>query len=221
MRGVFKGQLKTVVVAMVTAAVTAGAPAIAHGVNHALFAHNANKVDGKHAVGSGASLGKRAKKLVATNGAGYLPNNIIQKALDSDLLDGLDSTAFAVAGHDHDDRYFTESESDARYRLKSEESVFAFGQIREDASIRNGSSRLASVDHPATGRYCVNLNPQPSQNQAEGAVVGLAGGGTATLFARVTNGQQPFSCTQSNALHIQIVNSAGALTDGRFSFIVP
>jgi hypothetical protein len=179
---------------------------------------------------------------LATNGAGYLPNNIIQKALDSDLLDGLDSTAFAVAGHDHDDRYFTEaesnanfapashthdnryfteSESDARYRLKSEESVFAFGHIREDASIRNGSSRLLSVDHPATGRYCVNFNPAPTQTQAESSVVGLAGGGTGLLFARVTNGQQRFSCAQSNALHIQIVNSSGALSDGLFSFIVP
>jgi hypothetical protein len=38
--------LKVVLVAMVTAMLTASAPAIAHGVRHAMFAHNADKVDG-------------------------------------------------------------------------------------------------------------------------------------------------------------------------------
>lgn len=38
--------MKIVLVAMVTAMVTAGAPAIADGVRHALFAHNADKIDG-------------------------------------------------------------------------------------------------------------------------------------------------------------------------------
>jgi hypothetical protein len=209
------------VVAMVTAAVIAGAPALAHGVQHALFAHNADKVDGKHAVKSGAGLGKRAKKLVATNAAGYLPNNIIQKAVDSQLIDGLDSTAFAPATHDHDDRYFTEAESDARFVLQTDETVFAFGQIREDASIRNGSSRLVSVDHPAAGQYCLNFSPVPAQVRTEGAVVGLAGGGAAAIFARVTNGQQNFTCPTSGALQISVVDDAGALTNGRFSFILP
>jgi hypothetical protein len=52
-------------------------PAVADGVRHALFAHNADKVDGKHAVGAGASAQKRAGKLVATNGKGKLPTNIV------------------------------------------------------------------------------------------------------------------------------------------------
>ncbi len=34
---------------------------------------------------------------------------------NADRLDGQDSTAFAAAGHLHDDRYFTEAESDARF----------------------------------------------------------------------------------------------------------
>lgn len=38
--------LKIILVAMITAMVTAGAPAVAHGVRHALFAHNADKLDG-------------------------------------------------------------------------------------------------------------------------------------------------------------------------------
>lgn len=88
----------TMVVAMVTAAVTAGGPALAHGVRHALFAHNADKVDGKHAVNAGASLASRAGKLVATGRTGRLPNNIITKAPDADKLDGINSTGFLRAG---------------------------------------------------------------------------------------------------------------------------
>ena len=38
---------------------------------------NAHRVDGKHAVGAGASRANRAGKLVATNAQGYLPSNIL------------------------------------------------------------------------------------------------------------------------------------------------
>ena len=74
-----KRDLRTIVVAVVAAAVTAGAPALAHGVQHALFAHYADKVDGKHAVGSGATPTQAAGKLVATSANGrfapkFLPN---------------------------------------------------------------------------------------------------------------------------------------------------
>ena len=85
--------LSTILVAMVTAAVTAGGPAIAASI--ADYAKNADKVDGKHAVGSGASVTSRKGKLVATSGTtGKLPNNIIVKAPDANELDGLNSTAF-------------------------------------------------------------------------------------------------------------------------------
>lgn len=94
-RGIRK-DARTIVVAVVAASLTAGAPAIAHGVKHALFAHNADKVDGKHAVASGATVKSRKGKLVATSGTtGRLPNNIIAKAPDTDKLDELDSSAFA------------------------------------------------------------------------------------------------------------------------------
>ena len=39
---------------------------------------NADTVDGRHAVGSGASKAKRARKLVATNASGFLPSNIVK-----------------------------------------------------------------------------------------------------------------------------------------------
>ena len=57
-------------VAVVAASVTAAAPAVAHGVQHALFAHNADKVDGKHAVASTATTTQAAGKLVATGANG-------------------------------------------------------------------------------------------------------------------------------------------------------
>lgn len=71
----------TMLVAFVTAAVTAGGPAIAASI--ADYAKDADKVDGKHAVGAGTSVTNRAGKLVATNATtGRLPNNIIASALD-------------------------------------------------------------------------------------------------------------------------------------------
>jgi hypothetical protein len=89
--------LETIVVAAVVAAVTAGGPALARTV--ADFARNADKVDGKHAVGSGASIQNRKGDLVATNArTGRLPNNIIGKAPNSELLDGRDSAEFIGVG---------------------------------------------------------------------------------------------------------------------------
>jgi hypothetical protein len=56
------------------------APALSHdsdGGGHDAFAHNADEVDGRDAVGAGASRGTRAGKLVATNGKGRFPTNIV------------------------------------------------------------------------------------------------------------------------------------------------
>jgi hypothetical protein len=60
------------------------------GVAQAAYdAVNADKVDGKHAVGSGATVDARKGKLVATSPTtGLLPNNLIAKALDSSKLNG-------------------------------------------------------------------------------------------------------------------------------------
>lgn len=57
MRDVVRENLKVVLVATIAAMVAAGGPAIAHGVQHALFAHNAGKVDGIE----GKALQKRCK----------------------------------------------------------------------------------------------------------------------------------------------------------------
>jgi hypothetical protein len=90
--------LQTGVAAMIVAATVAGGPALAGAV--AFDAENADKVDGKHAVGAGASIDARRGKLVATDRTtGRLPADII------------DSTAFATitAGDTADGGRFVDS----------------------------------------------------------------------------------------------------------------
>jgi hypothetical protein len=66
-----------VLIAVVAAVVTGLAvPAVSAGVR----VTNADKVDGRHAVGSGATQTERARKLVATGKNGKLPNGIIARA---------------------------------------------------------------------------------------------------------------------------------------------
>jgi hypothetical protein len=96
--------MRTIVVAVVAAAVTAGAPAVAHGVKHALFAHRADNVDGKHAVGSTASASKAAGKLVATGSNGKFATKFLPKvpaaghADDASTLQGKGPADFQPAG---------------------------------------------------------------------------------------------------------------------------
>ncbi|MCD4525108.1 hypothetical protein [Nocardioides sp. cx-173] len=79
--------LRSAAVALFVSVLVLAAPSVAAKIT------NADAVDGKSAVGAGASVKKRAGKLVATNGKGRLPGNIIAKAPDANALDGLDSTA--------------------------------------------------------------------------------------------------------------------------------
>jgi hypothetical protein len=81
-------------VAVTAVAILAASQAVAQAGPAGL---DADTVDGRHAWGPGASLTDRAGDLVATNAAGYLPNDIIRKAPDADLLDGLEAAAFARA----------------------------------------------------------------------------------------------------------------------------
>ena len=89
--------LSTMAVAAATTLLVAGAPAMADAI--ASFARNADKVDGKHAVGAGAPLAKRKGKLVATSPrTGRLPNGIIAKAPNAARLDGKPASRFALKG---------------------------------------------------------------------------------------------------------------------------
>ena len=74
--------------ALITSVGFAGGPAIAKALN-------ADTVDHKHAVGSGASVKARKGKLVATNNrTGLLPNNIIAKAPNAAKLGGAGAAAY-------------------------------------------------------------------------------------------------------------------------------
>jgi hypothetical protein len=88
----------TALVAASVAALTAGGPAVAGSIVD--FARNSDKVDGKHAVGAGASAPERAGKLVATNSAGRLPNNIIAQAPDSQKLAGQNLSEVVASARD-------------------------------------------------------------------------------------------------------------------------
>lgn len=80
--------VKIVAVAAGCLVVGLSLPAAA-GQARAIYANNSDKVDGKHAVGSGASTAQRKGKLVATNPrTGKLPNNIISQAPDAAKLGG-------------------------------------------------------------------------------------------------------------------------------------
>ena len=82
MRGL-RGLIATAMVALVVSlATTVSVGALAQSddgsVDPAAVADiNAHRVDGKHAVGAGATRAQRAGKLVATNAQGYLPSNIL------------------------------------------------------------------------------------------------------------------------------------------------
>lgn len=71
------------VTALVVAVLGWSTPAIAHGVQHALFAHNSDKVDGKSAVASTASLNLAGGKLVATLSTGPNKGRIARKFINS------------------------------------------------------------------------------------------------------------------------------------------
>ena len=124
--------LPTIAIAIVTAAVTAAGPSMAAAAFDAL---NADKVDGKHAVGAGASVNKRKGKLVATGTNGRLPNNIIAKAPDADKLDGKDSTAFLLAGAQ----------------------AYAYVDMDGPVLVPEKTKNVVSVTRPTTGNYCLLL----------------------------------------------------------------
>lgn len=71
------------VTALVIAVLGITSYAGAHGVFHARFAHNADKVDGKHAVGAGATLNNAAGKLVATQRTGANKGRFARKFINS------------------------------------------------------------------------------------------------------------------------------------------
>jgi hypothetical protein len=98
--------------------------------------------------------------------------------------------------------------------------VFAYGQVRKEATLRAASPNVIGVTKVAPGQYCVSFsNPPASSDELEGAVASLAGNASEPVaFVRVQNGQDNFIC---DGLAIGITDANGVYVDGRFSFVVP
>jgi hypothetical protein len=80
---------KLAIIAAFCLVVGLSAPAVSATVERALYADRAGKVDGRDAVGAGATVAQRSGKLVATSPTtGRLPDNIIAKAPDAAKLGG-------------------------------------------------------------------------------------------------------------------------------------
>jgi hypothetical protein len=86
-----RGRLKSAALSAGAVVLLVGTPAVGAMVYDSM---NAHKVDGKHAVAAGASLAQRGGKLVATDTAGRLPNNIIKKAPNAAKLGGAPASAY-------------------------------------------------------------------------------------------------------------------------------
>lgn len=142
--------------------------------------------------------------LVAKGHAPFTTNSGTKvNRLNADSLDGLSKEAFVLA-------------QDGR--------AFAYGQVREDGSLRPHSDTVVEttpgfVGHPSTGLYCITFTRAPSQAELEGSAITLSGTTAQALFPHITNGQGG-DCGQGQ-LAIRFYNSTGTLTDARFMFMVP
>ena len=157
--------VRVVAISVITSALVVGVPATA-----AVIATNSDKVDGKHAVGAKADAATRAGKLVATNKFGQFPNDVIAKALDADLLDGLDSTAFLGA---------TETATDAEMLDGLDSSAFlGAGGTAVDSERLDG---LDSTDFLGAGGKATDSDLLDGKNSTEF----LGAGGTAVNAERL------------------------------------
>jgi hypothetical protein len=113
----------------------------------AVIVANADKVDGFHAVGSGATIDARKGKLVATSSStGRLPNNIIKKAPDAAKLGGVNAA---------DLRYLDIPVTAGQYALAFE----GLGDVRFPAT--GGSWAIGfrvPPDHPGTEPITLELD---------------------------------------------------------------
>ncbi len=198
--------VKLVLVAAFCTVVGLAGPSMADGVRHAMFAHQAghaaaadraDTVDGRHAVGASSGPAKRAKKLVATNGRGRLPNSIIAKAPDASRLDGLPPSAYLT------------------YWL----SVRANGDIRSRSVGMEGAtvSKIAG-----NGRYCVSL-PDGLEVQTEAALGSIQEtvGGTQRYGITVSTTQSS-ACDVIGAWDIAVLTHRNdGVADGAFMLMVP
>lgn len=216
--------VKLALVAAFCLTVPLAAPAVADGVEHALFAHNSDKVDGKHAVSAGATTDVRKGKLVATSSTtGRLPNDIIAKAPDAGLLDGLDSTAFLpTAGKAADaDKLDGKDLKQVASQWITVHPSGGVANIWGKSPALTGVTVLRPASYPV-GVFCIVLPDGVSSLGAVGAVEQSSGGAGIVSFITVTTAFGNLcNAVGSWDIAVQTYNSAGTPTDRPFTVLIP
>lgn len=180
---------RTVVLAVIAASVVAGPSAAA-----AAYVANADKVDNKHAVGSGATFTARKGKLVATNATtGLLPNNLIAQAVDAAKLGGIAPEGYVRNLPDSVTGEHVQNYSLQRSDLSPEAAgPRAFGLVHHTGSLETSKPyqgmTAANVTSPADtqGVYCIRgLGFTPTTVSASSA---LWYSGPVTVHSTLTQG---------------------------------
>jgi hypothetical protein len=190
----------------VVAGLIIAAPAMGSAVVR--FARNADKVDGKDAVGSGATLAGRKGKLVATSPkTGRLPNNIIAKAPNANKLDGRDYKAFALKAGLGSAGTINESGNPVHWtKLKGVPNGFtdrvdgigplAYAHVNDAGFVATDMAlgiEDGDIETAADGVYCFTLSFAPAHVQVT-PDRRLASGGT------TDSGAQPFASFNAAAV---------------------
>jgi hypothetical protein len=181
--------LKLAVVAVFCLLIAWTGPSVAHGV-HAKFAHNADKVDGKHAVSSGVSKAKAKKKLVAHDKKGELPAKFIPKS------------------------FVTEAEYDARPGTK----LLAAGFSRGNGTLDSAFYRSGTWDAVRTGTGTYRLRFRAPAMCAADLWPAIHLTGWHTNAEVLMDGGNKNCATDTYTYNVAVRNSAGALTDGDWGF---
>ena len=116
--------------------------------------------------------------------------------LNVDLLDGMDSTAFSPVTHSHDDRYYTETESDSRF-VRNEDLVLPVAAYA-------GGDQFLTIPHDYIVVRSVTLTPPSGGTVIVNSVGSVsednAGEG---VLCSITTG------TTIDAAHVQLWSSGG------------
>jgi len=184
MRRIVGGETRSFVVAAVTASITTGVLMAAPAVGSAVvaMARNSDRVDGRHAVGFGASVKGRKGKLVATSAkTGKLPNNIIAKAPNARRLGGVGAARYARKASLRSPGTINSASNPVAWsKLRGVPDAFAdrtdaigpfaYARVTDAGTVDPGYSYNWNdevVTHPEnqTGVYCFELSFEPKHIQ--------------------------------------------------------
>ena len=155
--------------------------------------------------GSGYSPGWREVWTSTSDGSG--------SGLDADLLDGNHASAFAAASHNHDDRYYTESESDSRFVNASGDTVtgnLTIGSGSSDNYVRSYYSDGTYTEMRGYGLYMSRISSyiRPVSDNTQTLFIGSAANqwNTIRIDASITrfetNGSESMRITSSGNVGI-------------------